>query len=78
MTRAATQEEIADHNRDLRRHDPRPSFDQRAAVAKIVGYCEAIVGSGVLPVELEFKLRQSIAETLTAFDMPSEAQKLMP
>jgi hypothetical protein len=25
MTRAASQDEIFDHNRDLRKHDPRPS-----------------------------------------------------
>jgi hypothetical protein len=73
--RAATQSEQFDHNRDLRKHDPRPSFDQRAAVAKLVGYCEGIAGSGKVGEHVEGRLRELIAETLTAFDMPSKVER---
>jgi hypothetical protein len=79
MTRHATQEERWDRDRDLRRHDPRPgdppSFDQRAAVAKMVGYCEGVIGSGILPDDCEIMLRKIIAETLVAFNMPSKAER---
>jgi hypothetical protein len=78
MTRAASQEERWDRDRDLRRHEWRPgdppSFDQRAAVAKMVGYCEGIANSGILGDELEAKLRTQIAEVLVAFKMPSAVE----
>lgn len=78
MTRAATPDEIADHDRDLRKHywsyGPRPTFDQRCAVARLVGYAEAIASSGLIG-ELEPNLRAAIAETLAAFDMPSKAER---
>lgn len=77
MTRAATQEERWDRERDLRKHEPRPSditFSQRLALAKMVGYCEGVVKSGILPADAEYKLREIIAETLAAFGMPSKAE----
>jgi hypothetical protein len=73
MTRHATADERADHDRDLRKHDPRPSFDQRAAVAKLVGIAEGLAGSGLLG-DFEPKVRAAIAETLVAFDMPSRRE----
>lgn len=79
MTRAATQEERWDHDRDHRKHEPRPSdpstHSQRLAVAKLVGYAEGVVKSGILPDDSEVMLRRLIAETLTAFDMPSKAER---
>jgi hypothetical protein len=76
MTRMANEYERADHDRDLRKHEPRPSdsrltFPQRLALAKLIGYCEGIAQSGALGAELEFTLRANIAEALVQFDMPS-------
>ncbi len=42
---------------------------QQYAVAKLVGYCEAIVASGLVGDVMEFRLRERIAETLSAFNM---------
>lgn len=42
---------------------------QRYAVAKIVGYCEAMAASGLLDETTEGRLRERIAETLSAFNM---------
>jgi hypothetical protein len=78
MTRHVTAE-MADRQRDYRKHDWRPgdppSFDQRAAVAKMVGYCEGIANSGILGDDLEARLRTQIAEVLVAFNMPSKAER---
>lgn len=49
-------------------------LDRRCGVAKLVGYCEGLVSSGLLGEELETKLRRNIAEVLAAFDMPSKAE----
>jgi len=42
---------------------------QLYAAAKLIGHCEAIVGSGLLPEPSEQSLRLLIAEALSAFDM---------
>lgn len=69
----------ADHDRDLRKHEWRPGdrmpLDQRLAVAALVGECESIAGSGNLTQPAEQSLRLLIAKTLTAFDMPSKAER---
>jgi hypothetical protein len=55
-------------------HEPVPITKlnrQAYAVAKLVGHCEAIVGSGLLPEPSEQSLRLLIAEALTAFGMDS-------
>lgn len=44
---------------------------RRGQVARIIGYCEGIVNSGILGAELEAKLRKEIAATLAVFDMPA-------
>jgi hypothetical protein len=76
MTRAATPDEIADHDRDNRKHDPRPlDLTQRYAVAQLVGYCEGIVQSGVLGPDAELPLRLRIAAALAAFNMPSKTER---
>jgi hypothetical protein len=79
MTRAATPDQQADHDRADRRAAWRPgdapSLDQRAAVAKLVGYAEAVAGSGLLGDLMEVKLRERIAETLIAFNMRSLAEQ---
>jgi len=42
---------------------------QRWAVASLIGNCEAIIGSGLLPAPLEQSMRLLVAETISAFDM---------
>ncbi len=42
---------------------------QLYAVSKLVGYCEAIASSGLVGEIMEFRLRERIAETLSAFGM---------
>lgn len=78
MSRAVTAE-MADHRRDERKHEWRPgdppSFDQRAAVAKLIGDCEVIVASGTLAAPAEQSLRVRIAAALSAFNMPSKAER---
>lgn len=75
MTRMANEYERADHDRDLRRHDPRPQDRQRLAVAALIGECEALTASGNLPEPAEQSLRVLIAHTLAAFGMPSKAER---
>lgn len=58
-------------------HEPVPILKlnrQAYAVAKLVGHCEAIVGSGLLPEPSEQSLRLLIAEALSAFNMVSHDQ----
>jgi hypothetical protein len=53
-------------------HEPVPIIKlnrQAYAVAKLVGHCEALVGSGHLTEPSEQSLRLLIAETLSAFNM---------
>jgi hypothetical protein len=76
MTRAATPDERADHDRDLRKHEPRPSDRaQHYAVASLIGECEALVASGSLAPPAEQSLRVLIAHALAAFNMPSRAER---
>lgn len=63
-----------DHERDLRKHEPRPT-DQRYAAACLIGYCEGVLASGVLSQEMELALRTHVAHALTAFEMPSKAER---
>lgn len=78
MTRAATQEERWDHDRDLRKADWRPGdplpLHQRLPLARLIGYCEGLANSGLLGLKVEFQLRQNIAEALAAFNMPSKTE----
>ena len=75
MTRAATQAERWDHDRDLAKHDLRPADNQRYAVAALIGECESIAESGHLTEPAERSLRVLIAHTLSAFNMPSKAER---
>lgn len=49
-------------------------LDRRFAIARLVGYCEGIIKSGILGEE-ELRLRSIVAEVLVAFDMPSKAER---
>ena len=68
-----------DHERDSRKHDWRPGdampLDQRLALARLIGYSEAIAAAGLIGAEMEAKLRTCIAETLVAFKMPSSREQ---
>jgi len=58
-------------------HEPVPILKlnrQAYAVAKLVGHCEALVGSGHLTEPSEQSLRLLIAETLSAFNMVPHEQ----
>lgn len=73
MTVARTEAQW-DRERDYRKHEIRPS-DQRLVVASLVGECEAIAASGLLTEPAEMSLRLLIAKTLSAFDMPTKAER---
>ena len=72
-------EQDREHEYELRRHEPRPGdrmpLDQRMTIAKLVGYCEGLVGAGLLGEEVELKLRVLIAETLVIIDLPSARER---
>lgn len=75
MTRAATQEQRWDRERDYRKHEERPADRQRLAVASLIGECESIAASGTLAEPAEQSLRVLIAHALAAFNMPSKAER---
>ena len=78
MTRY-TPEQRWDHARDLAKHEWRPGdpmpLDQRLALARLIGYSESIAAAGLIGETMETNLRQCIAETLTAFSMPSKSDR---
>lgn len=73
------EESRADHYRDSHKHEWRPGdpmpLDQRCALAKLIGYSESIAAAGLIGETMETALRACIAETLTAFNMPSKADR---
>lgn len=46
---------------------------QNIAIAKLIGYCRGICGSGVLGEKSETELRQRVAEAMAAFKMEEPA-----
>jgi hypothetical protein len=71
-------EQMADYERDLRKHYPNPGLDKRLAVSALIGHCETIAASGDLTQEAEQSLRWLIAQTLAAFEMPSKFEHQVP
>lgn len=74
------EESRADHYRDERKHDfepltPKLNLSQRLSLSKLIGYSEAIAGSGLLSEDMELKLRTRIAEVLSDFNMPSQIDR---
>lgn len=51
---------------------------QRLAVSALVGHCEGIAGSGALNEPAEKRLRKLIVATLSAFQMPTQAERATP
>lgn len=47
---------------------------RRLAVAALVGHCEAIAASGLLPEPSEVALRYLIAQALAAHGMPARSE----
>jgi hypothetical protein len=82
MSYAPSQDQRWDHRRDLTKHEWRPgdpmTHDQRAAVFTLIGYSEAIAESGLLGEQMENRLRKIVADTLTAFNMPTKAERVRP
>lgn len=72
---SVSDEKRADHRRDLAKHDlrlgDRLTSDQITAVARLTVLGETIARTGLLGEVTETTLRKAIAETLTAFQMPS-------
>jgi hypothetical protein len=68
----------ADHLRDLHKHDLRVgdplTVDHVIALNRLVAHCEGLVASATLPPQTEAGLRDRIAATLAAFQMPSLAE----
>ena len=54
----------------------RSTDNQLYAVSKLVGYCEAIAASGLVGEIMERRLRERIAETLSAFGMEPHQEAL--
>jgi hypothetical protein len=71
--------EYWDHRRDELKHEWRPGdpmpLDQRCALAKLIGYSEAIAAAGLIGDSMETKLRACIAETLVAFQMQPRGER---
>lgn len=61
-----------DHERDLRKHEPRPTDilpSQIRAVASLIVTCEALCESGLLGEKNEMLVRERVASALAAFGM---------
>jgi hypothetical protein len=67
-----------DHERDLRKHEPRPSdltTSQRVSIAKLIGAMEGVISSGILHDHAaELELRSIVADALAAFGLPSQRE----
>lgn len=50
---------------------------RRLAVSSLVGHCESIAASGALPEPAEQSLRMLIAQTLSAFNMPTKTERVL-
>jgi hypothetical protein len=77
MSRQASIDQKWDHERDYRKHEPRPSdltVSQRFALAKLIGFAEGVVGSGTCG-SVEPSGREIIAEALAAFGWPSKSER---
>lgn len=64
--------EHADHQRDLRKHEPRPTDilpSQLRAVAGLIVTCEMLCESGLLGDKNEMLVRERIAVALSAFGL---------
>lgn len=73
MTRAATQEEKWDRDRDLAKHEPRASgFDERTLrVAYLTAYLDTLLRLNRIPDDVRDGVRRSVDNTRKAFDLPS-------
>lgn len=51
------------------------SIEQLRAAARIIGYCEGLVGSGILSEDIEMNLRERIAEARSAFRLYRQVEE---
>lgn len=72
-------DEYHDHQRDLRKADPRltdrPHWRQEYAVLKLTGYLDGILGKDLLPESVELALRERVIEAQIAFNIPTKAER---
>lgn len=77
MTRAASQEQRWDRERDLRKHEPRPSDDRRLNdhhrimhVSYLTAYLDTLLRVGAIPPDLRDGIRSTVDRTRVAFGLP--------
>jgi hypothetical protein len=72
MTRMANEYERADHDRDNRKHDPRPGdLDKRILhVAYLTAYLDTLLRLNRIPDDLRDGVRRSVDNTRKAFNLP--------
>lgn len=63
-----TADQIADHRRDLAKHEPSPHHQKRA-VAALAGYCHGLIIGGAFGPEIERQLHARIRNVCIEFDM---------
>lgn len=69
MTDART-EARWDHDRDLRKHEPRPS-DGILHVSYLTAYLDTLLRIGAIPTELRPGIRSTVDKTRDAFGLPA-------
>lgn len=73
MTRNATQAEHFDHDRDLRKHEPRPTdtaVKRILNVSYLTAYLDTLLRINVIPAEYRDGIRATVDSTRKAFDLP--------
>lgn len=74
MTRAATQAERFDRERDYRKHEPRPNDppngNQIRQVSYLTAYLSTLLALGAIPPEYRAGVRATIDSTRNAFALP--------
>jgi hypothetical protein len=72
MTRMANKYERADHDRDNRKHDPRPGdLDKRILhVSYLTAYLDTLLRMGAIPEEYRSGIRATVDNTRAAFALP--------
>lgn len=67
--RGPTADQIADHQRDYRKHEPRPE-DRVRSVAYLTAYLDTMLAMGTIPEPHVAGLRQAVTNTRNTFDLP--------
>ena len=72
--------EYFDDRHDERKHYPRPKDDllhwrQNAAVLRLTGYLDGLLGNDLLSERIELELRERVIEAQIAFNIPTKAER---